>query len=445
MGSYAECWLGPFYLGTTKDDIDPGLMRLFRSADKNVVRGRKQDLPFQMRGWMNYVEDDEELSVVFYRAPIPLVRDRLELQGYTLDLARSVFTTSIRADAARYSAYREDPLRQYFEPISRLLEMTDVDQWLTSLKLIKDKGLKQRRKGGTTTRHKGALIDYMLTTDWYGYSGPDLNVALRLAMEICSDCDELIYDITDLIQSEYFSIDDDLVSYAQGLSSGDYSSGAKVIVLTEGRTDSWIISDSLRVLYPHLAEYFTFMDFEGARVGGGAGSLANIVKAFAGAGIINKMVAVFDNDTAAEAAIRSLRSIRLPANIKILKLPELDVLRKYPTIGPSGLIVMDVNGIAGSIELYLGADALSDEGGNLTPVQWTGFESSLGKYQGEVLFKDKIRERFKHMVEAYTKDPTLPKGADWSGIRTILSAIFVAFHQFDGEQITSFVKEYYAQ
>ena len=32
-----------------------------------------------------------------------------------------------------------------------------------------------------------------------------------------------------------------------------------------------------------LADYFSFMDFEGVRIGGGAGSLVNIVKAFAGA------------------------------------------------------------------------------------------------------------------------------------------------------------------
>ena len=60
----------------------------------------------------------------------------------------------------------------------------------------------------------------------------------------------------------------------------------------------------MQLLYPHLADYFTFMDFEGARVGGGAGNLANIVKAFAGAGIVNKIIAIFDNDTAGEAAIQ---------------------------------------------------------------------------------------------------------------------------------------------
>ena len=44
------------------------------------------------------------------------------------------------------------------------------------------------------------------------------------------------------------------------------------------------------------------MDFEGARVSGAAGSLAALVKAFVGAGIANRVVALFDNDTAATAS-----------------------------------------------------------------------------------------------------------------------------------------------
>jgi len=96
--------------------------------------------------------------------------------------------------------------------------------------------------------------------------------------------------------------------------------------------------------------------------------LANIVRAFAGAGILNRMIALFDNDTAAEAAIASLAHIDLPANLIIRQLPAIDVARSYPTLGPSGMTRMDVNGLAGSIELYLGTDVLRDEGGNLKPV-----------------------------------------------------------------------------
>jgi hypothetical protein len=59
-------------------------------------------------------------------------------------------------------------------------------------------------------------------------------------------------------------------------------------------------------------------------------------------------------------------------NRTIAQLPDLPMLRSYPTIGPTGPADMDVNGIAASIELYLGVDALRDDQGCLPAVQWTG-------------------------------------------------------------------------
>jgi hypothetical protein len=115
-----------------------------------------------------------------------------------------------------------------------------------------------------------------------------------------------------------------------------YASGSKVIILTEGKSDGWIVSGAMKLLYPHLLDYFTFMDFELARVGGGAPQLANIVKSFAGAGIVNKVIALFDNDTIGKEAVQNLQQLKLPGNLRVLNLPDLPTLRKYPTTGPGG-------------------------------------------------------------------------------------------------------------
>ena len=142
-------------------------------------------------------------------------------------------------------------------------------------------------------------------------------------------------------------------------------------MLTEGRSDSRILARSLKLLIPEFAHYFTFMDFEGARVAGGAEASIGIVKAFAGAGISNRIVAIFDNDTAAAAALKQLRYVDLPANMVAVRMPEIEFLRDYPTIGPTGA---DENGrqrrIAGSIQLYLGRDLLADDSGECLPIQW---------------------------------------------------------------------------
>jgi hypothetical protein len=443
MGRYAECWLGPFYVGSTKNGFEPDLIQLFRSTEKVATIVKKHHLPYQMRRWATQMDADEvDVPVLFYHAPISIVRDRLELRGYTTDLAKALFTKSLSAEASNAASYRGTPYWELYEPTVRALEGVDVEQWLGALRFIKNQTLLPRDLGGSSAEHKGTLVGYMLEQDWYGYPGPDINVALRVALEVCSENDELIYDLTDLLD-EYVQAEEDLVSSALTESVSDYLYRGKIIVLTEGVSDGWIISESLRLLYPHLSDYFTFMDFEGARVAGGAGSLANIVKAFAGAGIVNRILAIFDNDTAGEIAIRSLRNVRLPGNIRILKLPEIAALREYPTIGPSGQGLMDVNGIAGCIELYLGSDVLRDEEGRTSPVQWTGYEPSAGKYQGEVLFKGKIQERFKKKVESCRANPQIFNKEEWCGLDAILTAMLAAFHQQDKEQISSFVSGYH--
>jgi hypothetical protein len=190
----------------------------------------------------------------------------------------------------------------------------------------------------------------------------------------------------------------------------------------------------MKVLYPHLADYFTFMDFEAAKVEGGASHLAKIVKSFAGAGIANKVIAIFDNDSVGRDAARSLSQIRLPGNLSVLTLPDLKCLRKYPTIGPSGRKDVNVNGLAASIELYLGDDVLC-ENGKMTPVKWSAYISSMEQYQGEVLDKDKIHKRFKQKLADQKDQPNLTHDPNWAGLCAILSTIFCAFHRFDRNAI----------
>jgi hypothetical protein len=253
-----------------------------------------------------------------------------------------------------------------------------------------------------------------------------------------------VYDVTDLILAGHFNAAEDFVDYALGLSASDYTTSRKVIILTEGRSDSRVLASSLELLYPHLADYYSFMDFDAARVGGGAGNLVNLVKAFAGAGIVNRIIALFDNDTAADSALRAFRSLKVPPNIRVMRLPPLDLLRDYPTVGPSGDALLDVNGIAGSLELYFGTDILVDSG-QLTPVQWTGFDSTLRQYQGEVIAKDALHDRFAQRMTRCIADRSLLSQTDWTGIEAILRQVMVAFNESDHDDLCQFHREYHRE
>jgi hypothetical protein len=84
MGSYAECWLESLYVGGSKNDIDDSILRLFTAADKRHSRCTTKDWPHPGRRWVSHSEPDEEVDVVYYSAPAWVVKERLELKGYTL-------------------------------------------------------------------------------------------------------------------------------------------------------------------------------------------------------------------------------------------------------------------------------------------------------------------------------------------------------------------------
>lgn len=451
MGSYAQCWLDDLYVGSSKNDIDVDLISLFRAQDK-IVRGSPITiLPVPLKHYRESLDENQKLKVIYYEANTDIVRDRLDVLGYDLATAKEAFRTWITGEQTQSlellkqskekDSKSQYSMTSYYEKTCSTLSSLSPESWIESLKKIRKLGLKTNYFGKYKGPYEDTAIGYMLSNDWYGYPGYDLFVPLRLAIEACEGSQKLIYDLTDLVWSEYFDYDENFVEYGIEISASEYNSKSKIIVLTEGKTDAWILNESLNFLYPHLKNYFSFLDFEGTGFGGGVGNLANVVKAFAGAGIVNNIVALFDNDTAAISACKTLKNIPLPSNIVIQHLPELDLLRNYPTIGPSGYVNLDVNGVAASIELYLGEDVLRIDGNKFVPIQWTGYDKSAKKYQGEVLEKAQLQSRFKEKLIRAQRGEKL----DWNGLQAIFQLLFSSFSERNRKMICKRASEYYSR
>jgi hypothetical protein len=153
-----------------------------------------------------------------------------------------------------------------------------------------------------------------------------------------------------------------------------------------------------------------------------------MVKTLAGAGIANRVIAVLDNDAAAEAAMRTqLKDVSLPTRFRVLRHPRIELAADYPAVGPDGITLTDVNGRAASIELYLGRDVLTGEDGILVPIQWKGYEESLRKYQGEILQKGAIHARFRSKLASAKANPPPPTDSRWQEMRELLHRIVHAF------------------
>jgi hypothetical protein len=226
-------------------------------------------------------------------------------------------------------------------------------------------------------------------------------------------------DLTDVIESGY-ETKESIFGEHEIPSRLSYAL-RKITLLTEGTTDGRILSTSLNAFYPETRDLYSFVDFEGFRVEGGASPLARLLRGFAGAGLTDRFIGIFDNDAAGHEALTLLKRIALPSNIRAITLPDLEFARDYPTIGPTGKQNADINGAAVSIESFLGRDALSRDG-ELRPVRWSQWNSNAKRYQEG---KPEVSERYLAAIKKIKNPEVLRQ--KFADMDALLCTIFDVF------------------
>jgi hypothetical protein len=368
-------------------------------------------------------EQDEEHSPEYrYEATVKIIRDRLEIMGYTSARWRDELEDYRQVKLAETEdliaeAEDEGQLTKRASRTALILERSAPERWINNLLTI----IWNRWEG--QRRARSWALEKALTDGEYGpiqIPFGDTLCLLRAAIDLHEDTETVRFDFSNAVWNEgvaparAFTRDarTDLLAGALAIEN--------VVVLTEGKADTRILQSSLARLYPHLKHMYSFLDHSAFKAQGGTGELERLARGFAGAGIFNRTVVLFDNDTAGAAAAQRLSRAGLPDNFRILTLPDLDIARSYPTIGPTGPADTDINGRACGIELYCGSTALTGEDGLLCPIQWTGYDSGMKRYQGEPLEKERIKERFYETLACSSDPQTDPELAS---IRLILQSV----------------------
>lgn len=163
------------------------------------------------------------------------------------------------------------------------------------------------------------------------------------------------------------------------------------LVVTEGSTDALILQRALALLLPDVADFFDFIDMKEGNPFPGVGSIVAFCKGLQRINYGGRMLVVLDNDTAGRGALKDLLSLGLSPNIKVTCLPDLQELRSFPTIGPTGDALADINGRAAAIECFLDFNAVARP----PRVRWTSFDKRMGHYQGELVAKDEYSAAFR--------------------------------------------------
>jgi HEPN/Toprim N-terminal domain 1 len=420
MGSYGELFVDGVTVGSMKNGVPAELGAVFSDSMLRRRKAKPQDYYSDSN-----LSEDELVDVYELVAPSRTIADRLDLLGFDRTCALTHLNEALEDARALYASPLYQIRAKEVQAIARD-ELAHLDEY-TAEDWIRDlRAAAQHPDSGDpfAPGSRNWLFRYV--------EGLDERIVLRSTLLALPDA-EVRLDITDLVGGGWLDQPEGLCSQGLAAMRADAAAHAPIIVLTEGRTDIEVLQPALDLLYPHLADLIRFMDYA-ERPEGGAGALVRMVRAFAAAGVANRIVALFDNDTAATDALRNLDIKELPARIRVLRYPQLELAADYPTLGPptadapaGHLANADVNGLAGSIELYLGRDVLTDPDGALRPVQWRTYVAAAHQYQGEIVGKDAVHDAYRTKVTAARMDPGRISTQDWSGVRAILDLIRNAF------------------
>ncbi|MFA5831436.1 MAG: HEPN/Toprim-associated domain-containing protein [Candidatus Paceibacterota bacterium] len=423
MSSSCELFIGDYSILTQETRVIPESMLIFRESDKKIYSIKD--------------EDNEEQQVIEYSNTVENIRQRLNVLGYSLEKIKIKFEiekSKILNDFEEEEDSGEEWYRDYQKERKtkfEILKNSTFDDWGNAFSVIHKSKLRRIyswQDDSSAHNNFSPLIRYILSANdnndiFYNFPGGDILSVVRLFLENCSPIFLVRLDISDLVGAGYYEADQSVCSEALTALTENYPVYEKIVVLTEGSTDGKFLQKSLELLFPHLSEYYSFMDVASSKAGGGASSLVKSVRSFAGSGISNRIIAIFDNDTEGIKQKEILLRKELPKNIKVMNYPDTDFAREYPA---SGVSSKNINGLACSIELYLGSDVLK-KGGEIMPIKWGGFDDLTKKYQGEISNKTEVQKNFQKKINECTKNPSLLLTTDWNELKIVWNEIFKVF------------------
>jgi len=379
MGSYCELKFDDLHIGTWKSSVPDHMISLFQENERHVFPNKE------------YPEEDWTTTI--YKARKEDVLLRLELMGITFERAKLAFAEWHAEELAMYTEWVSDDSDWAADTKEALAQFT-IDDWLRRARSVIENRYNSDSKKEPEDEVERRMLDTSYDEGWLFFACEDLRLVYRLILEAIPDIEWVSLDISDLVHGGYYDEDLKLISDSRKPDALERSILEPVVIMAEGKTDIRVLQASLTALYPSVAELFSFFDHDTLSVDGGANFLSKFLKAFAAARTPVKIVAIFDNDAAGRLEFEKIERLTLPSNIRALCLPEIDLARSYPTVGPQGTHEMDVNGDAVGIELFMGRHNLCDEKGELFPIRWTQYFSRSKSYQGEVSEKDGVQKAF---------------------------------------------------
>lgn len=327
-----------------------------------------------------YADNEVQTQPAYVRKLGRIVR-RLELMGFSLEGCRTAYNEALRHVPDYYPKVTID-----FETFRTALRAINLDR-VRNDEYDHDFGLGERARyilsDPEFKKVSAALSRAEPRDDGAFFENLDPYLILRLLADNPDNLQrDLVWEIHDVVEGGWVENDDVFEPLHEF---------SKFLIVTEGSSDSNILKTSLPLVAPDVADFFHFVDMKENYPFTGTGSLVNFCKGLAAIKLQNSIVIVLDNDTAGQEALQNLQGLKLPSNMRPVTLPSLDAFGSFPTLGPTGQAVEDVNGRAVAIECFLD---LAFGPREPPTIRWTNFNHRCQAYQGELVWKEQYASAF---------------------------------------------------
>lgn len=361
MGTMISLDVGNFEIDYGKNDYYEDYSFLFQIKDRKKIK--------------NIHRSDESDLIFGYTNKLRFIRDRLDILGYTINNLEKEYKKAIT------SKYQLEGFLT-FQQLQFFINCIDVSE-------IVNKGFDWDSMYGDISYGIGYLLNRkefkkylpkgfrLKKFDEESYNYLPRCLLLRLLAEKKENLDfDVNWRIGDTIESGWVKWKD-----VKPLISDD----RKICIITEGSSDTKLLNKAIDILKPHISDLFYFIDMQNNYPFTGTGELTRFFKGLTKINITNKMLFIFDNDTEGVSKLNEIKHIKTKlTNLRCMHLPNMECFNSFPTEGPSGITMENINGRAVSIECFL--DLKHD--GDTPLIRWTNYSEKTGQYQGALIKKD---------------------------------------------------------
>lgn len=342
--------------------------------------------------WEPLIEHKEGLS-----KPLPLVIDRLNLLGHTYEQCEKEFTFLARLNGFDDTSFTFAALRDVLEAVDVTSLSTDYGEG------GEDFGKFFRRELGPRVGIDAVMLNDPL--EFHPISEAMENLSAYTVLHLLARNPRAA-----ALPVQWAFNDLEIGGYAR---RSDFVRAleprARFLIVTEGSSDAAVLRHALKILRPHVADFFDFVDMEEGYPFSGTGNVFRFVQGLISIAIQNKMLVLFDNDAEGVANARRCEALNVPANMQILTLPERPEFMTFSTVGPDGERFSDINRRAAAIECYLHLDEKAR-------VRWTGYNQAASAYQGELEGKTRYMRTFLSQRQCES-------GYDYSRLENVLDIV----------------------